>query len=79
MPKPTRTAAQLQALIQERIDAIPELRGQVTDIQAGGIVWKQPSGRGANWTVKTVRSRETYRADVAGIIRQVQDAFDLED
>ncbi|HQS00776.1 MULTISPECIES: hypothetical protein [unclassified Polaromonas] len=78
MPKPSRTAKQLQALIQERIDAIPELQGQVTDVQIGGVVWSQ-GGTGGNWTVPVLRSRDVYRADIARIIRQVQDAYDLED
>jgi hypothetical protein len=51
MTKPTRNAQQLQALIQERLDAIPDLRGQRTDVQDGGIVWKDPGHEGgANWT-----------------------------
>lgn len=78
MPKPSRTAKQLQALIQERIDAIPDLDGQVTDVQIGGVVWA-PGGTGGNWTVPVLRSRDQYRADIARIIRQMQDTFDLED
>lgn len=79
MAKPTRTAAQLQALIQERIDRIPDLAGQRTDVQDGGIVWKDPGEGGANWTVRRVRNIDTYRPDIARIIRETQERFDLED
>ena len=78
MPKPTRTASQLQDLIVERISRIPDLAGQRTDAQDGGIVWKDPGLGGCNWTVKTVRNLDSYRPDIARIIRQVQTEFDLD-
>ena len=78
MAKPTRTAAQLQALIQERIDRIPDLAGLPTDVQDGGIVWKDPGLGGYNWTVRSVRNLDSYRPDIARIIRQVQIEFDLD-
>lgn len=36
--KPTRTAEQLKVLLIERIEAIPELRSQPTDVHRGGVV-----------------------------------------
>lgn len=77
MPKPTRTARQLQALIQDRINAIPELAGQVTDVDIGGVVWAA-GGTGGNWTVPVLRSRDTYSTSIARIIRQTQEQYDLE-
>lgn len=80
MAKPTRTATELQALLQARIDAIPDLVGQITDIQAGGVVWVDTgTDGGANWTVRRTRNMDTYRTDIARIIRDVQREFDLED
>jgi hypothetical protein len=78
MGKPSRTAQQLQALLQERIAALPDLAGQVTDVDLGGVVWVA-GGAGGNWTVPVLRSRDTYRADIARIIRQVQNEFNLEE
>jgi hypothetical protein len=79
MTKPTLNAQQLQALIQERLDAIPDLRGQRTDVQDGGIVWKDPGHEGgANWTVRITRDIDTYRPDIARIIRQLQMQYDLD-
>lgn len=77
MTKPTRTAKQLQALIHERIQAIPELAGEVTDVDLGGVVWAA-GGTGGNWTVPVLRSRDEYRADIARIIREVQAVYDLD-
>lgn len=79
MPKPTRTAAQLKQLLIERIEAIPELRGQLTDVHSGGVVWVDPGEGGPNWTVPVLRDRGTHRADIARAIRQLQMQFDLED
>jgi hypothetical protein len=80
MSKPTRSATQLQALIQERLDAIPDLYGQRTDVQDGGVVWKDPGHEGGpNWTVRITRDTDTYRPDIARIIRQLQMQYDLED
>ncbi len=78
MTKPSRTAKQLQALLQERIQAIPELAGQTTDVDVGGVVWA-PGGTGGNWTVPVLRGRDSYRADIARIIRQLQGEYDLEE
>ena len=79
MPKPTRTAKQLQALLLERIEAIPELRGQVADVHRGGVVGTGVSGDdGSSWTVPVVSNRGTHRADIARIIRTLHAQFDLE-
>jgi len=79
MPKPTRRAVELQALLIERIEAIPDLRGQVTDVHRGGVVWMDPGEGGPNWTVRVVSDRGTHRADIARIIRNLQGQFDLEE
>lgn len=79
MSKPTRTAEQLQQLLLERIEAIPDLRGQVTDVHRGGVVWMESEEGGPNWTVRSVTDRGLYRPDIARIIRQLQMQYDLED
>ena len=79
MPKPTRAARELQALLQERIDAIPELRGQMTDIRAGGVVWVDGGPGAPNWTVRRVSNVDTYRADIARILRELQAQYDLDE
>lgn len=84
MPKPTRTAIQLKDLIKAEIDKIPELVDdlggrQNTDVDTGGVVWREPVEGAANWTVLTGRNIDSYRHDIARIIRQMQARFDLED
>lgn len=77
--KPTRTAFQLQRLLLERVEAIPDLRGQVTDVHRGGVVGIPAEEGGPNWIVRVVSDRSTHRADIARIIRTLQGQFDLED
>ena len=80
MAKPTRPAVELQALLIERIEAIPDLRGQVTDVHRSGVVGTGLSGDdGPSWTVPLVTDRGTHRADIARIIRQLQLKYDLEE
>ncbi|WP_418145529.1 hypothetical protein ABL850_15830 [Variovorax paradoxus] len=79
MSKPTRTAEQLQRLLLERIEAIPDLRGQITDVHRGGVVGISAEEGGPNWTVRVVSDRGTHRADIARIIRQLQSQVDLEE
>jgi len=38
MARPTRTVEQLQALLIERIEAIPDLRGQAIDVNRSGVI-----------------------------------------
>lgn len=79
MAKPTRTAEQLQLLLIERIEAIPDLRGQETDVHRGGVIGTGVSGDdGPSWTVPVVTDRRMHRADIARIIRTLQAQFDLE-
>jgi hypothetical protein len=79
MPKPTRTAKQLQQMLIQRIEALPGLRGQQTDVHRGGVVGMTSEEGGPNWTVRVVSDRGTHRADIAQIIRTLQMQFDLED
>jgi hypothetical protein len=78
--KPTRTAKQLHALLIERIEAIPDLRGQTTDVHGGRVVGVAGDGEGGpNWMVWAVTDSSYHRADIARIIRDLQMKFDLED
>ena len=79
MPKPTRTAEQLQQLLFERLEAISELRGQLTDAHRGRVVGTETSEGGPNWTVFSFVDIDHYRADIARIIRSLQMQFDLEE
>lgn len=80
MPKPTRTAKQLQQMLIQRIEALPGLRGQLTDVHRSGVVGTGVSGDdGPSWTVPVVTDRRMHRADIAQIIRTLQGQFDLED
>jgi len=78
MGKPTRTAKQLKALLIERIEALPGMAGQVTDVHTGGVRWADAGPGEPNWYVPTGVQREDYRLDVARVIRQTQLEFDLD-
>ncbi|MDM0007900.1 hypothetical protein QTI51_24585 [Variovorax sp. J22G73] len=78
MAKSTRTAKQLQQMLIQRIEALPGLRGQQTDVHRGGVIGMQSEEGGPNWTVRIVTDRGTHRADIAQIIRTLQGQFDLE-
>jgi hypothetical protein len=79
MLKPTRTAEQLKAMLIARVEALPGLRGQQTDIHRGGVIGIASEDGGPNWTVRMVTDRGTHRADIAQLIRTLQGQFDLED
>ncbi|SFQ41171.1 hypothetical protein [Variovorax sp. 770b2] len=79
MRKQGRTAKQLQQMLIQRIEALPGLRGQQTDVHRGGVVGIRSEEGGPNWTVRVVSDRGTHRADIAQIIRTLQMQFDLDD
>lgn len=80
MAKPARTAVQLHALLIERIEAIPDLRGRVTDVHQGYVVGVVSDGEGGpNWMVWTFANVTKDRTDIAQIIRTLQGQFDLKD
>jgi len=80
MAKPTRSAKQLHQMVLERIEAIPDLRGQVTDVHRGGVVGTGLGGDdGPSWTIPVKTDRGTHRSDIARIIRDLQTRYDLEE
>ena len=79
MNRPTRTAKQLQQMLIQRIESLPGLRGQQTDVHRGGVIGMSSEEGGPNWTVRVVSDRGTHRADIAQIIRTLQGQFDLEE
>jgi len=79
MAKPTRTAQQLQQMLIQRIENLPGIRGQQTDVHRGGVIGIPAEESGPNWTVRIVTDRGAHRADIAQIIRTLQGQFDLED
>lgn len=79
MAKPTRSAAQLQQLLNERIDAIPDLKGQLTEAHRGRVIGMEAHEGGPNWTVWSAVESTEFRSDIARIIRSLQVQFDLED
>jgi hypothetical protein len=79
MPKPTRTAAELQRMLLERIATVPDLAGQETDVHRGGVRWVDPGEGGPNWTVPVLSERTIHRSDIARFIRELQMRHDLEE
>lgn len=77
--KPARTSIELRQLLIERIEAVPDLRGQFTDVHRGAVVWMEPEEGGPNWTVRIVSDRQLHRPDITRIIRTLQGQFDLEE
>lgn len=80
MSKPTRTAEELRKMVLERIEGIPDLKGQVTDVHRGAVVGTGVYGDdGPSWTIPVRTDRGTHRADIARVIRDLQRQYDLED
>jgi len=64
----------------ERIEAIPDLQGQVTNVHSGCVVGvSSDSEGGPNWMAWAMTDRSSHRADIAQIVRQLQQQYDLED
>lgn len=78
MGKPTRTARQLQQMLIEEIEALPGMQGQQTDVHRAGVRWRDPGEGGANWMVPIVTDRSMHRLDIARVIRQMQERYDLD-
>jgi len=78
MSRPTRSARQLQEILIGRIEALPGMAGQITDVHLGGVRWMDGGEGGATWTVPILRNRDLHTPAVARVIRQTQMEFDLE-
>ena len=79
MGKPSRTAEQLKQMLVMRIEALPGLKGQQTDVHRGGVVGISAEEGGPNWTVRVVSERDRHRNDIGRLIRELQMRYDLED
>lgn len=78
MPRRSLSARQLKALLIERIEALPGMTGQVTDVHTHGVRWVDAEPGHPNWHVPVGPQRDDYRLDVARVIRQTQMEFDLD-
>lgn len=78
MTKGSLSLHRLKALLIERIEMLPGMTGQVTDVHTGGVRWIDAGPGEPNWYVPIGRRRDDYRADVARVIRQTQMEFDLD-
>lgn len=78
MSKPTRSAKQLKEMLLEKIEALPGMNAQVTDVHTGGVRWADAEPGEPNWYVPIGVQREDYRLDIARIIRQMQLQYDLD-
>lgn len=78
--KPRRSADELRLMLMGRLREIPDLAGQITDIdRPGSIVWIDPVEYGHNWTVRSVTDRRAYRRDIARVVREMQLRYDLDE
>lgn len=78
MPRPSLSPRKLQALLIERIEALPDMAGQVTDVHTLGIRWVDAGPGEPNWYVPRGPQRDDYRSDVARVIRQTQLEYDMD-
>lgn len=78
MPRKTLSPRRLQALLIERIEALPGMVGQRTDVHIHGIRWVDGGEGGPNWYVPTGAQRDDYRLDVARVIKQTQLEYDMD-
>ncbi|MDN4590225.1 hypothetical protein DBA29_17175 [Xenophilus aerolatus] len=78
MAKSTRTARQLREILIERIEALPGMAGQTTDVHTGGVRWVDADPGDPNWYVPRGPQAEDYRLDVARVIQQTRLEFDLD-
>lgn len=76
--KPTRTSRQLREMLIERIEALPGMAGQITDVHTGGVRWVDAGPGEPNWYVPRGPQAHNYRLDIARVIRQAQMEFDLD-
>lgn len=78
MPRKSLSPRALQALLIERIEALPEMAGQRTDVHVHGIRWVDAGPGEPNWYVPVGAQRDDYRLDVARVIRQTQLEYDMD-
>jgi len=78
MPRQSLSPRKLQALLIERIESLPGMAGQTTDVHRSGVRWVDGGEGGPNWYVPVGPQREGYRLDVARVIRQTQMEYDLD-
>lgn len=78
MPRPSLSPRKLHALLLERIEALPGMAGQVTDVHTLGVRWVDAEPGNPNWYVPTGAQRDDYRLDVARVIKQMQLEYDMD-
>jgi hypothetical protein len=81
MEKPARTGEQLRAMVQLRVDALPEVQRRRADGRATPVVGppaRQPRDRlGHNWDMAAPQHNTGLLASFREIVDALRDAYDL--
>ena len=82
MGRETRTAAQLRAMVQLRIDAQPEVielaqRAQGAKLVVGPVEAIKPDHQGRNWDIRTVTGAVGFMRQLREIVDNLRSQYDL--
>lgn len=82
MGRETRTAAQLRAMVQLRVDALPEAielaqRAQVAKLIVGPVEAIRPDHQGRNWDIRTVTGAVGFMGQLREIVDDLRSRYDL--
>lgn len=84
MGRETRTAAQLRAMAQVRIDALPEVvelaqRRGGAGLVVGPVERLDAGAPGANWDIRSITGGIGYTSLLRGVVDALRSRYDLAD
>ncbi len=82
MGRETRTAAQLRAMVQVRMDALPEVvelarRKNGAGLVVGPVETIRADHQGRNWDIRTVSGGVGYMTQLRAIVDELRSRYDL--
>ncbi len=82
MGREARTATQLRAMVQVRMDALPEAielarRKDGAGLVVGSVEAIRPDHQGRNWDIRTVSGGVGYMTQLRAIVDELRSQYDL--
>lgn len=82
MGRETRTAAQLHAMVQLRVDELPEViefaqRTEGAKLVVGPVEAIRPDHQGRNWDIRTVAGAVGFMGHLRAIVDDLRSRYDL--
>jgi hypothetical protein len=77
MPKPLKSASEIQRLVHERVHAIHTVIEDQAKIRVPRPYWHEEDAQGCNWNMEVFGNATGYEAEIYSVLQDIRKATNL--